>query len=369
MYNPMLPNVFPYPIPRDANDNLSLDIFDHAAAHGMEDLHFKSDPASGLKAIIAIHSTRRGAALGGTRCLHYSSERDALEDAMRLAKGMSYKSAFAGLPYGGGKGVLIRPKKILDPDAYFESYGEFIDSFNGRFITAVDVGTKVSDMDIIVRKTKYVLSTSADSGDPSLHTAKGVLNGIKAAIKVKLNRDDPEGILVAIQGIGKVGLHLARLLHACGAKLAVSDINQLSVQRCVDELNATAIDPGRIIDYPCDVLSPCALGSIINDETVQWVKAKIICGAANNQLADDEHGDLLYSKNIFYVPDYVVNVGGLIHVIYGSNTETDDRIATIYSSVRCIYERSLSTGEPCHRVANTIAEQILSESRQLVAHM
>jgi leucine dehydrogenase len=207
----MSPNVFPYPVPREIKDHSKLGIFDHAAMHGMEDLHFKVDPISGLKAIIAIHSTRKGSALGGTRCLKYPSEHHALEDAMRLAQGMSYKSAFAGLPYGGGKGVLLRPDKITNPDAYFESYGEFIDSFNGRFITAVDVGTKVSDMDIIVRKTKFVLSTSAASGDPSLHTAQGVLKAINAAIKVKLDRSDLEDILVAIQGIYHL-VHSAALL-------------------------------------------------------------------------------------------------------------------------------------------------------------
>lgn len=369
MYTAMSPNTFPYPVPRDIEGHTKLGIFDHAAAHGMEDLHFKVDPASGLKAIIAIHSTRKGSALGGTRCLKYPSEQHALEDAMRLAKGMSYKSAYAGLPYGGGKAVLLRPDKIVDPDAYFECYGEFINSLNGRFITAVDVGTKVSDMDIIVRKTQFVLSTSADSGDPSLHTALGVLNAIKAAVKVKLDRSDLEGTLVAIQGIGKVGLHLARLLHENGAKLVISDINQLAVQRCADDLGAIAIDSAKIIDFECDVLSPCALGSIINDNTVQRIKAKIICGAANNQLAEDEHGDILNQKKIFYVPDYVVNAGGLIHVIYGTSIETDKRIDAIYDSVCHIYQQSLTDKQPCHRVANKIAEQILSGSRQVVAHM
>ena len=369
MYTTMSPNVFPYPVPREIEDHSKLGIFEHAVVHGMEDLHFKIDPASGLKAIIAIHSTRKGSALGGTRCLKYPSEHHALEDAMRLAKGMSYKSAYAGLPYGGGKAVLLRPDKIIDPDAYFECYGEFIDSFNGRFITAVDVGTKVSDMDIIVRKTKFVLSTSADSGDPSLHTAMGVLNAIKAAVKVKLDRSDLEDTLVAIQGIGKVGLHLARLLHENGVKLAISDIDQEAVQRCADEFGAIQIDPAKIIDFECDVLSPCALGCIINDETIHRIKAKIICGAANNQLAEDEHGDILNRKNIFYVPDYVVNAGGLIHVIYGTSIETDKRIDAIYDSVCHIYQKSLTDHQPCHRVANKIAEQILSGSRQVVAQI
>ena len=364
-----VPHVIPYPIPGDTGDNFKQSIFKSAAAYGMDDLHFKADPASGLKAIIAIHSTHRGTALGGTRCLNYPSEQHALEDAMRLARGMSYKSAFAGLPYGGGKGVLLRPNNIADRDAYFESYGEFINSLNGRFITAVDVGTRVSDMDIIVRKTKHVLSTSTNSGDPSLHTAKGVFNAIKAAVKVKLHRNDLDGILVAVQGVGKVGFPLARMLYANGAKLAVSDLSNERVQRCIDELSAIQIEPDKIIDYDCDVFSPCALGSSINDDTVHRIRAKIVCGAANNQLAEDEHGDLLHRKNIFYVPDYIVNAGGVIHVIYGSKSETDDRISAIYESVCNIYHRSMATREPCHRVANRIAEQILAGSRQVAAHM
>ncbi len=369
MYTTMSPNVIPYPVPRDSGEEFTKDIFHIAEAYGMEDLHFKVDPATGLKAIVAIHSTRRGSALGGTRCLYYPTAHHGLEDAIRLARGMSYKSAFAGLPYGGGKGVLLRPKNIKDRDAYFECYGQFINSLNGRFITAVDVGTKVSDMDIINRKTKYVLSTSADTGDPSLHTAKGVLNAIKAAVKVKLNRSDLDGILVAIQGTGKVGYHLARLLRTNGAKLAVTDIDHSLEQRCVDELGAVTIPPEGILSYECDVFAPCALGGIFNESTTHRIKAKIICGAANNQLANDKHGDLLHRKDIFYVPDYVVNAGGLIHVIYGTGHESDDRISSIYDSVCNIYQRSIATGEPCHRVANSISEQILSSSRQVAAYM
>lgn len=368
MYTTMSPNIIPYPVPRDSGEEFTKDLFKIAAAYGIKDLHFKTDPDTGLKAVVAIHSTRRGSALGGTRCLYYPTAHHGLEDAIRLARGMSYKSAFAGLPYGGGKGVLLRPKNIENRDAYFECYGEFINSLNGRFITAVDVGTRVSDMDIIGRKTKYVLSTSADTGDPSLHTAKGVLNAIKAAVKVKLGRSDLEDILVAIQGIGKVGFHLARLLHSNGAKLAVTDFDHYLVQRCIDELGAVPVTPEGILSYQCDVFAPCALGGIFNENTTHRIKAKIICGAANNQLANDNNGDLLQQKNIFYVPDYVVNSGGLIHVIYGPGRETNDRISSIYDSVCNIYQRSITTGEPYHRVANSISEQILSGSRQVAAN-
>ena len=363
----MVSNVSYIPILREMDEDPDIGIFDRALSVGVEELHFKIDPISGLKAIIAIHSTRRGPALGGTRCLSYPTENHAVVDAMRLAQGMSYKSAFANLPYGGGKAVLIRPKQIQNTDAYFESYGDFIESLNGRYITAVDVGTTVNDMDIIVRRTRHVLSTSAGSGDPSFHTAQGVLRGILAAVKVCLNRDDLEAIRVAIQGVGKVGHHLARLLHQQGAELAVSDIDDAAIRRCVDEFGAKPIDTEKIIDLDCDVLSPCALGSIINADTANRIKASIICGAANNQLAADIYGDILYRNNIFYVPDYVVNAGGLIHVIYGTSVETETRILSIYESVTDIYQRSKSLQESCHRVANHIAEQILSDSKRIVA--
>jgi len=369
MYTTRRPNIFEFSKPGESDDGSQSGLFNRAAALGLEELHFKIDPVSGLQAIVAIHSTHRGPALGGTRCLCYATENDAIQDAMRLAQGMSYKSAFAGLPYGGGKGVLIRPNKITDPIRYFECYGEFIDSLNGRFITAVDVGTTVDDMDIIVRKTKHVLSTSADHGDPSFQTAKGVLGGILAAVKVRLNREDLGGIQVAIQGVGKVGYYLAHLLHEQDAKLAVCDISAEAVQRCVEEFGANAVSPEKIVEFDCDVLSPCALGGIINTDTLNRINANIICGAANNQLAADFHGDILHQKHIFYVPDYVVNAGGLIHVVYGASAEAETRISAIYESVINIYKRSQATHQPSHRVANHIAEKLLSESNQIAAHM
>ncbi len=363
----MASNVTCIPTLKSRDEGPEIGIFDRALSLGLEEFHFKIDPISGLRAIVAIHSTRRGPALGGTRCLSYPTENQAIIDAMRLAQGMSYKSAIADLPYGGGKAVLIRPEKITNRDAYFEGYGDFVESLKGRYITAVDVGTTVDDMDIIARKTDYVLSTSSGFGDPSFHTAQGVLRGILAAVKARLNRDDLENIRVAIQGVGKVGGCLAYLLHQQGADLAVSDLNDEAVQRCVDEFCAKPVDSGKIIDRDCDVLSPCALGGVINADTVNRIKADIICGAANNQLAADLYGDILYRSNIFYVPDYVVNVGGLIHVVYGSGVDTDTRIRSIYDSVTDIYQRSIASQSSGHRVANHIAEQILSDPNRIVA--
>jgi leucine dehydrogenase len=363
----MAANISCIPVLRERDDHLDGGIFDQALSVGLEEIHFRIDPISGLKAIIAIHSTSRGPALGGTRCLTYPSESHAVLDAMRLAQSMSYKSAFADLPYGGGKAVLIRPKTIASRDAYFECYGDFIDSLKGRYITAVDVGTTVDDMDIIGRRTRHVLSTSAGSGDPSFHTAQGVLCGILAAVKVCLQRDKLEAVRVAIQGVGKVGYSLASLLHQQGAELAVSDIDDEAVRRCVEKFGAEPVDAEKMIDCDCDVFSPCALGSVINAETVNRIQANIICGAANNQLADDSYGDVLYRNDIFYVPDYVVNAGGLIHVIYGSSVETETRIGSICDSVADIYRRSKALQEPCHRVANHIAEQILSASNRVAS--
>lgn len=348
----------------EANNNESIDIFDRAKSYGVEEFHLKQDAASGLKAIVAIHGAHRGPALGGTRCLSYPNIDHALYDAARLARAMSFKSAFAGLPYSGGKGVLIRPEKIQNSDAYFESYGAFIDSLGGHFITAVDVGTGVDEMNIIARRTQHVLSTSTSHGDPSLFTAKGLVRGILAAVKSQLGREDIEGLHIAIQGVGKVGFHLAHLLHQQGVKLTISEKDDKTAQRCVDQFGATRVGINRIYDIDCHVFSPCALGGTINDATLNRIKAQIICAAANNQLISDRHGDILHRKKIFYVPDYVVNSGGLIHVVLGESPQSHTRITAIYDAVTDIYQRSESTQEPSHRAANRIAETILSDSRR-----
>ncbi len=353
------PNIVPFSAATDTNG-----IFDQAAVLRVNDIHLCSDPGLGLKAIVAIHDTSRGPALGGTRCIRYASERQAIDDVMRLAQGMSYKSAFARLPYGGGKAVLIRPESVPDRTAYFERYAEFIESLNGRFVTAVDVGTDVSDMDTIARKTQYVMCTSAASGDPSNHTAHGVLNAILAAVCECFEQNDLASVRVAIQGLGKVGMRLAGLLHERGANLIVSDLDKNRIQQCVDEFGATSVSIHEIIAADCDVLAPCALGGVIDNQALTTIRAKIICGAANNQLAQDEHGDRLFSKNIFYVPDYVANAGGLIHISFGSSIETTERIQAIYDSVIDLFRRSRVTRNPSHRVANEIAKQRLIKSRQ-----
>ena len=343
----------------DQSNQFQNDVFQLAEYHGLDELHLKSDPKTGLRAIIAIHSTTLGPALGGTRSRMYESTQQAIADVVRLARGMSYKAAFAGLPYGGGKAVLIQPETIADRDAYFQSYGKFIDSLGGRFITAVDVGTSVEDMDLISMQSAHVLSTSAGHGDPSFYTALGVFKGICAAVKVKFNRNNLNGIKVSIQGVGKVGFHLASLLYKQGAKLRVSDIDPKTLERCTSKFNAIPVSENEILSLESDIFSPCALGGVLDKSTVNKVNTQVICGAANNQLGDDGLGDTLHHRGIFYVPDYVANSGGLMHVILGDNDELQRRIENIYAAVIDIFERSETSDEPAHRVANTIAEEIL----------
>lgn len=347
----------------DTETQSSNDLFQLAEYHGLDEIHFKYDPTTGLKAIIAIHNTNRGPALGGTRSRSYQSTEQAIADVVRLARGMSYKSAFAKLPYGGGKAVLIKPRSIENPNAYFEAYGKFIDSLGGRFITAVDVGTSVEDMDMISNQSAHVLSTSATHGDPSFFTALGVYKAICAASQVKFKRKDLDGLQVAIQGVGKVGAHLASLLHKQGAKLWINDIDPIAVQHCAAKFDATPRDADEILNFKSDVYAPCALGGVLDESTINKVNTEVICGAANNQLATDECGDILHRRGIFYAPDYVVNVGGLTHVILGDTDELRRRIENIYDAVVDIYQRSVKTDQPAHRIANRIAEDILYASR------
>ncbi|MFQ5993670.1 MAG: Glu/Leu/Phe/Val dehydrogenase dimerization domain-containing protein [Acidiferrobacterales bacterium] len=342
------------------------DVFEQALAQGFGDVHFKVDSTTGLAAIIAIHNTQLGPALGGCRCIPYRSAEAALFDAMRLARGMTYKAAISGLASGGGKAVLIRPPEINDREAYFESFGRFVDQLGGRYITAVDSGTSVSDMDIIARCTKHVACTSesrAGTGDPSPHTAVGVRRGIEAAVKFRLNKDDLDGVHVAIQGVGHVGYSLARDLAGRGAKLTVSDMNQRATQRCADEFGAVVAAPERIYDIPSDVFAPCALGAIINDDTLPRLNTRIVAGAANNQLAEVRHGDELHKRGIVYAPDYLVNAGGIIQIIIEDESEINEKILNIYNTLASILERSAATNTAPHRVADIMVDAMLSGQR------
>lgn len=338
--------------------NFDTELIEYAESLGHGELHFKFDTAAGLRAIIAIHSTKRGPALGGCRCLEYGHVGDAVYDAMRLAHGMSYKAAIADLPFGGGKTVLLKPKHIPDKKAYFAAFGQFINSLNGRYITAVDSGTTVRDMDLIAAQTPYVTCTS-QAADPSPFTAQGVCNGIKAAVKYRFKRDSLEDIHVLVQGLGHVGYHLVAQLSELGARISVCDINPIAVQRCADEFRVIPIATSEVYKTACDVYSPCALGATINDGSLKTLNTHIVAGAANNQLTAAAHGRILHSKGILYAPDYVINAGGLIHCYaqYAQLTaeHLEQKIAQIYETLWLIFERSASENKATSEVADAIA--------------
>ncbi|MBA4501393.1 Leu/Phe/Val dehydrogenase [Marinobacterium marinum] len=329
---------------------------------GLTDLHFGLDPASGLKAIIAIHSTARGAAIGGCRCIHYAREQDAVTDALRLAHGMSYKAALAGLPHGGGKAVIIEPEQPYDRHHLMAAFGRFVEQLGGRYITAMDSGTEVSDMDSIATTTRFVSCTSA-SGDPSPHTALGVFAGIQAAVRHRLGRTTLEGLTVSIQGLGHVGHAIAARLHAAGARLIVSDIDPDKVRLCVDQFDAKAVAADAIYAVEADVFCPCGLGAILNATTIPQLNCALVAGSANNQLAEDEDGNRLRARNILYAPDYVINAGGLIHVALHhagiDGEQRDAKIRAIGDTLTHLFNEADRTRQSVHHVADLHAEALL----------
>lgn len=340
------------------------DLLSYAESLGHGDLHIKMDKKTGLRAIVSIHNTNRGPALGGCRFIEYHNVSEAIYDAMRLARGMAYKAAISDLPLGGGKAVVMRPKVIQNREALFESFGEFVEELGGRYITAVDSGTSVQDMDIIHRKTQHVTSTSRQDeshGDPSYSTALGVYKGICAAVKFRMGKNDLDGLHVAIQGTGHVGYPLAKHLHNAGARLTVCDMNIESAKRCEQEFSATIVDPANIFDVECDIFAPCALGAVINDHTIRHLKTKIVAGSANNQLALPKHGKELMDRGILYVPDYVINAGGLIEVIglfYKHSAEKiQASVENVYNTTFMICEQARDQNLDPAIVADNIAAQ------------
>lgn len=324
-------------------------------------VHVKFDPKTGLRAIVAIHNLKRGPAIGGCRVMHYPTTDDALEDALRLAYMMSYKAAINNLDHGGAKAVLIMPKEMKDRDAYFESFGEMVEELGGRYITAMDSGSSMTDMDIIARKTRFATCTSGSGsgGDPSPHTAFGVHRGIEAAVKFKLNRNSLEGIHVAIQGVGHVGYYLAKSLHAAGAKLTITDVNQNALRRCVDEFGATVVAPETIYDVSADVFAPCALGAVLNLANIKRLLVPIVAGSANNQLAHHQHGAALHERGILYAPDFLINAGGLIQVAvvydHADQEKAQEQISNIYHTATTIFERSRAENRPTSEIAEEMA--------------
>jgi leucine dehydrogenase len=320
-----------------------------------EEVAFFHDPPTGLRAIIAIHSTTLGPALGGTRFYPFGSDEDALRDVLRLARGMTYKAAAAGLDLGGGKAVIIGDPKRIKSEELLRAYGRFLETLGGRYITAEDIGTDRDDMDLVRRETQYVTGVSPElggSGDPSPVTAYGVYLGMRACVEEAWQEHSLEGRRVAVQGVGKVGYHLVKLLVEEGkATVVVGDVDVDAVAKVVRDFGVETADPDKIHASECDIFAPCAMGAIIRDDTIPELKCRVVAGSANNQLERPEHGEALAQLGILYAPDYVINAGGLINVadeLQGYNPErAKARVQSVYRTLREIFhiarDRHVST--------------------------
>lgn len=338
-------------------------IFERMQKYDHEQVIFCYDKTSGLKAIIAIHNTSLGPALGGTRMWNFRSEEEALTDVLRLSRGMTYKAAAAGLNLGGGKSVILADPKAPNREEIFRAFGRFVNSLNGRYITAEDVGTTVEDMEFVYQETKHVtgiMKSHGGSGDPSPFTAHGTFVGIKASAREAFGSDEISGMTVAIQGCGHVGYFLAKELKEEGCKLIVTDIDDAAVKRIVDEFGATAVAPDEIYGIDAEIFAPCALGAIVNDDTIHQFKFKIIAGSSNNQLREERHGDMLKEKGIVYAPDYVINGGGLINVSFELDVYDKERAQLktngIYDTLLRIYDISRKENIPSYKAADHLAE-------------
>ncbi|MGE5580368.1 MAG: Glu/Leu/Phe/Val dehydrogenase dimerization domain-containing protein [Bacillota bacterium] len=344
-----------------------MKVFELMEKHGHEQVVFCHDKVSGLKAIIGIHDTTLGPALGGTRMWPYKSEEEALVDVLRLSRGMTYKNAAMGLSLGGGKAVIIGDSRKDKSEELFRAFGRFVESLGGRYITAEDVGTTTEDMDIIRGETAHVAGLASTSGNPSPVTAFGVFRAMAAAVKTAYGTDGFEGRTVAVQGVGAVGFSLVKRLLESGAKVFVTDIFPDKVQRAV-EAGATAVPSEKIYDVECDIFAPCALGAVINDETLPRLRCKIVCGAANNQLLESKHGNALAEKGILYAPDFIANGGGVINVAdelnpAGYNEERAlGRVSRIYDIAMKIFAMAKEKGIATHEAADLYAEQRINKA-------
>ena len=346
-----------------------MEIFERLGRHDHEQLVFWSEPEYGYRGIIAIHDTSLGPALGGTRFWRYESDADAIVDALRLSRGMTYKAAITGLNLGGGKSVIIGDNRVKDREMIFRAHGRAVESLGGRYITAEDVGTSPDDMEFVRMETESVVGILGRSGDPSPVTAYGTYQGIKACAAQKWGTDSLEGKHIAVQGLGHVGYYLCEDLAAEGARMTVTDIDEDRIQRVVDEFGATRVDPDAIYGVDADIFAPCALGAVVNDRTLDQFSFDVIAGAANNQLATAAHGDALRERDILYAPDYVINAGGLINV-YGelhdwSPERSKRKAGDIYHTLLRIFERAASAGIATSKAADEVAEQRIGKVRHL----
>jgi len=347
-----------------------VEVFDAMANYGHEQLVLCFDRATGYRGIICVHDTTLGPALGGTRFWQYTSDEEAIVDALRLARGMTYKNAVAGLNLGGGKAVIIGDNRTVNREMLFRAHGRFVNSLGGRYVTAEDVGTSTADMDFVHMETEYVAGLANRSGDPSPVTARGVFRAIQACAKHHWGKDALNGKTVSVQGAGNVGYFLCQELHAAGACTIVSDIDPLRVKRCVEDFGSRAVAPEEIYGVTADIFAPCALGAVINDETIPQLKVQIVCGAANNQLLDERHGEVLAQRGIVYAPDFVANAGGVINVyseLAGWTRERSLRKADeIYHTTLGMFQIAREHGLPAFEAAERLAEQRIAQVRGLV---
>jgi leucine dehydrogenase len=336
-----------------------------------EDVHFFTDPKSGLRAIIAIHSTHLGPAAGGARFWHYAQGEEVLTDALRLSRGMSYKNAMAGLPLGGGKSVILANENRTKTPEMLHAFGRAVDELGGRYVTAEDVGINVADMIEISRSTKHLAglpNSGGDvGGDPGPHTSLGVFLGIKAAVKWALGKDSLNGLHVALQGAGSVATGVA--LHACaeGARLSIADVDEAKAQKLADRSGGKVVSTDEILELEADVLSPCALGAILTEASIPKLKVPVIAGGANNQLATPEDGERLHARDILYAPDYVINAGGIINVCTeylgdGDASLVRRRIEGIPVRLQQIWSEGAETGRDPAAVADAMAQRLIGRA-------
>ena len=344
-----------------------MKLFDALAEMGHEEIVMCSDPSVGYRGILAVHSTKLGPALGGTRFWQYATDEEAITDALRLSRGMTYKNAVAGLFLGGGKSIIIGDNKTKDREKIFRAHGRFVEILGGRYITAEDVGTSTTDMAYVQMETKHVAGLAGKSGDPSPVTAHGVFRAVQASANRKWGSDSLEGKTIAIQGCGSVGSYLAKELHEAGAKLIVSDIDSAKVAKVSKATSARIVEGDAIFSVDADIFSPCALGGIINDKTIPKLKVQIIAGGANNQLLEERHGDELQRRGILYAPDYVANAGGVINV-YGEVAGWDaqralDKADDIYDTILKVFDIAEAKNIPTYEAADRLAELRLAEAK------
>lgn len=337
-------------------------IISQMSTMGHEQVLFCNDSATGLKAIIAIHNTVLGPALGGTRMWSYSNEMEALNDVLRLSKGMTYKNSISGLNLGGGKAVIIGDARTMKSEALFRRFGKFVESLAGNYITAEDVGISPSDMKWVNMETNHVAGLPGKSGDPSPVTAYGVYMGMKACAKVQFGSDSLEGKTIAVQGVGHVGEYLVKHLAAEKANVVITDIHEETLKRVANQYGVKVVAPSEIYDVPMDIYAPCAMGATINDETLSRLKCSIISGAANNQLAiEQKHGLEVMNRGIIYAPDYTINAGGVINCfseVEGLSSEwAHTKAAEIYATILNIIHRSKEANIPTYQIANKMAEE------------